>query len=161
MLNTLKYHLLAPLRPQLFIHLVTTTFVQWQKSGDEALPYIVIPANRQSKCEFGSEHNKLIILGISIIIVLNLCPVPTQLGSLEPYIKLVVMTKLRHSLLISIVQRTQWILSSKQFTLGSLALMLHFQMTSTSQYFAERSILSAHNDDVDELNKRILDAFPG
>ena len=29
------------------------------------------------------------------------------------------------------------------------------------QYFAERSILSARNDDVDELNKRILDAFPG
>jgi hypothetical protein len=29
------------------------------------------------------------------------------------------------------------------------------------QYFAECSILSACNDDVDELNKRILDAFPG
>jgi hypothetical protein len=29
------------------------------------------------------------------------------------------------------------------------------------EYFAERSILSARNDDVDELNKRILDAFPG
>jgi ATP-dependent exoDNAse (exonuclease V) alpha subunit len=29
------------------------------------------------------------------------------------------------------------------------------------EYFAECLILSAHNDNVDELNKRILDAFPG
>ena len=46
-------------------HLVTATFVQWQKSGDEALPYIVIPASWRWKCEFGSEHNILIILGSS------------------------------------------------------------------------------------------------
>ena len=62
-------------------HLVTATFVQWQKSGDEALPYIVIPASWQWKCEFGSEHNILIILGISF----EPLSYPTHLGSLEPY----------------------------------------------------------------------------
>ena len=45
-----------------------------------SLPFHM-PANMQWKCEFGAQNTNSSFW----VLVLNLCPVPTHLGSLEPY----------------------------------------------------------------------------